>query len=201
MERKNNFKLFFFLVGLAGLLTACGEVASENFAAPPPDQRCVIIEGKKGLIGKDIPLIVAPNSPAYCGQVVNDYKEAMVWYQSRVKNNSYASGMAEELGNYYTGALLNQARASLFYNQQAGRAVIGRFNPDNQIIDGPKWAKDGIQASLEVQAADYQLLTFEQGKPGPQVDKPLSPLESWNFTLVYDFNAKHWKIIKAANSL
>lgn len=188
------------LLGLAGLLSACGDTSQP--ALTRPDKPCVIVEfkpqGPNGL-GKESPtsLVLDKSSPDYCQNVRADYKTAMVWYQSQVANNTYAPTMNAELANYYTGPLLNEARAGLFYNKQAGRVVLGRFNPQSQSISDQKWAKDGYSSTLIVSPGSYSLVSFREGAVGQAKETESGQFESWEVTLVYDAGAGHWKISAA----
>jgi hypothetical protein len=190
------------LVGLAALLAACGGTPGQSPALTPPDKPCVIVEfkpqGTNGL-GKESPttLVLDRSSPDYCQNVRADYKAAMVWYQSQVANNTYAPAMNAELANYYTGQLLNDARAGLFYNKEAGRVVLGRFNPQNQSISDQKWAKDGYSTTLVVSPGNYSLVSFKADAASQAQETKSGPFESWEVTMVYDAGAGHWKISAA----
>jgi hypothetical protein len=189
------------VLGLVALLAACSDTTSQP-ALTPPDKPCVIVEfkpqGTNGL-GKESPttLVLDRSSPDYCQNVRADYKAAMVWYQSQVANNSYAPTMNAELANYYTGQLLDDARAGLFYNKQAGRVVLGRFNPQNQSISDQKWAKDGYSTTLIVSPGSYSLVSFKADAASQAAETKSGQFESWEVTMVYDAGAGHWKISAA----
>ncbi len=185
--------------GLTALLSACGDSGAQQTTLIPPDKPCVIVEfkpqGTNGL-GKESPttLVLDRSSPDYCQNVRADYKAAMVWYQSQVANNAYAPAMNAELANYYTGPLLNDARAGLFYNKQAGRVILGKFNPQNQSISDQKWSKDGYSTTLIVSPGSYSLVSFQQDAPSQAKETESGQFESWEVTLVYDAGAGRWKI-------
>ncbi len=181
--------------GLAILLSACGD--STTFI--PPDKPCVIVEfkpqGTNGL-GKESPttLVLDRSSPQYCLNVKDDYKAAMLWYRSQVVNNSYAPTMDQEFSNYYTGQLLGQARAGLYYNKQAKRVVLGQFNAQSISISNQTWSRDGLSSTLTVKPGNYLLTSFPEGAPNQAEITESSQFESWEVTLIYDARRGHWKI-------
>ncbi|MDB5080720.1 MAG: hypothetical protein JWP00_2644 [Chloroflexi bacterium] len=185
-------------LGLAVLLSACGETTRTARPANP----CVITEfkpaGTNGL-GKENPttLVLDKSSPEYCQNVRDDYKAAMAWYQTQVANDTYAPTMSVELANYYTGELLGEARSGLFYNKQAGRVVLGRFNPQALTIQDQKWAKDGFTSTLIVKPGSYSLVSISKNAPNQAQETEGGQFESWEVTLVYDDAAKRWKISSA----
>jgi hypothetical protein len=186
--------------GLAILLSACGD--SNALGLVRPDKPCVIVEYKPQAtngLGKPAPitLVLDRSSPEYCQNVKNDYKAAMVWYSSQVTNNSYAPTMDQELANYYTGEILGEARASLYYNKQAKRVVLGQFNPQALSFSDQTWTRDGLSSTLTVNPGDYSLSSFPEGKPNQAVVTERTKFESWVVTLIFDAKAGHWKISAA----
>jgi hypothetical protein len=181
-----------------GLFVACGDTGNSAAGVTPPDKPCVIVEQKKpGDENQTLLLLDLDSSPSYCKKVTDDYKATMKWYQSQVKDNNYAPNMSAELENYYTGELLQETRASLFYNMQAGRVVLGRWQTGSDQISGPNWAKDGLTATLLVKPAGYEQVSFPVGQPDKATIQKGGAYESWLVSLVYDAKAERWKISQA----
>lgn len=187
-----------FTLGCVLLLAACGDTAP---GVTPPDKPCVIVEFNPGpnALGKPSPTTLAldNSSPAYCQNVKADFKAAMTWYQQQVANNSYPPTMEAEYANYYTGQILSDARSGLFYNKQAKRVVIGRFNAEALSVTDQAWTKDGLTSTLTVKPDAYSLAVFPEGSPDKATVTESGQFENWQVALVYDAGSGHWKINSA----
>jgi hypothetical protein len=186
-------------LGCIILLTGCGD--SNKNGITPPDKPCVISEYNPGVnaLGKPSPttFVLDNSSPDYCQNVKADFKAAMTWYRTQVANNSYPPTMEAEYANYYTGQILSDARTGLFYNKQAKRVVIGRFNAETLAITDQTWTKDGTTSTLTVKPDAYSLASFPEGAPEKATVTESGQFENWEVALVYDAGSGHWKIKSA----
>lgn len=194
--RKTAVCLVTMLMGSA--LVACDSIASSTSLAIA--QPCRIVEGTPRPLTGVIPRLVdQTTSPSYCSaaSVQTDFALAIDWYQHQVEymqtTRTYRPAMMDELAFYYTGKLLLEARETIYYNQQARRVVIGRWN-ELSVNPEPIWSRDGLYATLLVRALGYERVMLTAATSEENHVGSGSVFENWKVTLMYDAVDQRWKI-------
>jgi hypothetical protein len=127
----------------------------------------------------------------------------MTWYREQAAQMrdtlAYPATMSHELGSYYTGPLLHEARESIYYNQRAGRVVFGLWEKIEE-IDGPQWSHDGQYATFIMAVRGYEFMILPPPppeRPAGAPPPPRHPVQQWQITMVYDVKDGRWKIWQA----